>query len=324
MLGLPTALLKVFFTNEPLTPAAGHIVRFDFHPTADGWRISEANSDVPGGFTEASCFTEMMAEHFPHLAVSGNPVETWCDALVAAAGTTAQVALLSAPGILSDHQVVAFLASELRARDCQAHLAKPEQIIWRNGLAHLDANWYRGTLDLIVRFYQAEWLPRLSRETDWQHFFRDGKTLVTNPPLGVIPESKRFPLLWDHLETSLPTWRKLLPAACDPRHVSWFNDHGWLLKTAYCNTGETVSIRDLMKPRHWWQSKLCSRLAPHKWVAQRCFESIPVPTPHGPRHSCVGIYTINGKTAGAYARMSAKPLIDYMATDVALLIDENE
>lgn len=324
MLGLPAALLKVFVAGEPLTPAAGHIIRFDFHPTSDGWRISEANTDVPGGFTEASHFTEMMAEHFPHLAMPGNPVEAWCDALAAAAGAEAQVALLSAPGVLSDHQVIAFLAQKLQERGCHAHLAKPEQIRWCDGRAHLNANWYQGPLDLIIRFYQAEWLPRLSRKTGWQHFFRGGKSLVTNPPLGTIPESKRFPLLWKHLATPLPAWRKLLPATRDPRDLSWFDNGDWLLKTAYCNTGEAVSIRDQMKTRHWWQSKLSSRLWPHKWIAQKRFESVPLPTPDGPRHVCVGVYTVNGKAAGAYARMSAKPLIDYMATDVALLINEND
>src|SRR5947207_3391973 len=39
------------------------LLGFDFHYTTQGWRISEANSDVPGGFSEASYFTGMMAEH---------------------------------------------------------------------------------------------------------------------------------------------------------------------------------------------------------------------------------------------------------------------
>ena len=34
---------------EP-TPAMARVVRFDFHPTSEGWKISEANADVPGGY----------------------------------------------------------------------------------------------------------------------------------------------------------------------------------------------------------------------------------------------------------------------------------
>ena len=80
----------------------------------------------------------------------------------------------------------------------------------------------------------------------------------------------------------------------------------------------------LMTPRQWWQAKLRARLAPDKWVGQRRFESVPVMTPLGPRHVCVGVYTVNGKAAGIYARMAEKPLMDYTAVDVALLIDDNE
>jgi hypothetical protein len=322
-LGLPRALRKALAADEPLTPAAGRVVRFDFHLTTEGWRISEGNSDVPGGFSEASHFTGFMAGHFPHLMPAGDPAAAWCGALAASAAG-GPVALLSAPGLMEDHQVVAFLAAGLNARGCATHLAKPEQVFWHAGQAHLRTQWYRGPLAAVVRFYQAEWLPRFAAHPGWQHFFRGGKTPVANPPLGILSESKRFPLLWNDLATPLPTWRALLPAACDPRARPWFDDPGWLLKTAYCNTGEAVCIRHLLTPWPWWQVKLQARLAPGGWVAQRCFESVPVPTPLGPRHVCVGIYTVNGKAAGAYARLAGKPLIDHTAVDVALLLDPHE
>lgn len=324
LLGMPPALLSVMADSVPLTPAAGRVIRFDFHFTKEGWRISEANSDVPGGFSEASHFTELMAGFFPNYATAGNPADTWCNFLADSIGSTRQIALLSAPPLMEDHQVIAFLAAKLRERGCRAHLAKPEQIHWRDGIAYLDANWHRGPMDAIFRFYQAEWLARLPEKIGWRHYFRGGRTPVANPALSPISESKRFPLTWDHLSIPMPTWRKLLPAVCDPCDVSWFNDDDWLLKTAFCNTGDTVSMRELMKPGHWWQTKLSSRLSHKKWVAQRRFESVPIPTHIGPRHACVGIYTVNGKAAGAYTRLSEKPVIDFGATDVVLLIDPNE
>lgn len=324
LLGLPSALLKVFLANEPLTPAAGRVIRFDFHLTTEGWRISEANSDVPGGFSEASHFTELMAGYYPHLKTAENPAEVWCDALAAGAGAGGPVAFLSATPILEDHQVNVFIAARLRERGCVTHLAKPEQICWRDGVANLESSWYRGPLAAAVRFYQAEWLPKLPERSGWRHFFRGGKTPMANPALAVISESKRFPLAWDFLETELPTWRGLLPVSCDPREMSWFNSHDWLLKTAFCNNGEAVGMSQLMKPREWWRMKLRARLAPGKWVAQQRFESLPVMTPHGPRHVCVGVYTVNGKAAGVYARMAEKPLMDYTAVDVAMLIDDDE
>jgi Glutathionylspermidine synthase preATP-grasp len=299
-------------------------MRFDFHPTTSGWRISEANSDVPGGFTEASHFTAMMAEFFPYRRPSGNPAAAWSDALSTAAGPSGVIALLSAPGYMEDHQVIAFLAAQLRQRGCHAHLAKPEQIDWRDGFAYLQTRWHRGPLDAIVRFYQAEWLARLPEKAGWRNFFRGGRTPVANPLLAVISESKRFPLVWDELREPLPTWRSLLPETRDPRDAPWPSDDSWLLKTALGNTGDTVLVRELVPPREWLRTRMEVRLTPSCWVAQRRFESAPLATPAGPRHACVGVYTVNGRTSGAYVRLSTKPVIDFAASDVALLLEDDE
>ena len=323
-LGLPRALSRVLAEQSPLTPAAGRVTRFDFHYTTEGWRISEANSDVPGGFTEASYFTALMAQHFPKLRSAGNPADLWCSTLAAAAKPSGTIALLSAPGYMEDHQVIAFLAARLRECGCRPYLANPRQIVWRDGLAYLNARWYRGPLDVIVRFYQAEWLSRLPDKCGWKNFLRGGKTPVANPALAVISESKRFPLVWEKLSTALPTWRALLPETRDPRDAPWPHDTDWLLKTAMCNTGDTVSIRDLMRPRDWLRTRLAARVFPNRWVAQRRFESVPVSTPVGPRHACIGVYTVNGRAAGAYARISEKPVIDFAATDIALLLEDDE
>jgi len=324
MLGLPRPLQRILADETPLTPTAARVIRFDFHFTTDGWRISEANSDVPGGFSEASNFTAMIAEHFPRLQLAGSPGGALADAMAALVGPRGVIALLSAAGYMEDHQVVSFLASQLRERGCQAHPAKPEQIRWSGGTAHLDTLWHGGPVDAVVRFYQAEWISRLPEKAAWRYFFRGGKTPVANPVLAVISESKRFPLTWNKISGELPTWRALLPETHDPRDVPWSRDDGWLVKTAMCNTGDTVSIRELMQPNHWLQTRLHVLLFPAKWVAQRRFESVIVSTPVGPRHVCIGVYTVNGRAAGAYARMSEKPLIDFAAVDVALLIEEDD
>jgi hypothetical protein len=116
----------------------------------------------------------------------------------------------------------------------------------------------------------------------------------------------------------------LLPETCDPREVPWSKSDAWLVKRAMSNTGDTVSIRELMTPRQWLQTRLCLLQAPSQWAAQRRFESVPIHTPDGPRHVCVGVYTVNGRAAGAYARLAEKPLIDFTAVDVALLIENDD
>ena len=68
------------------TPAAARVIRFDFHPTAEGWRISEANADVPGGYTESSLFPRLMARACPGTRPAGDPAAALADAIVAAMG----------------------------------------------------------------------------------------------------------------------------------------------------------------------------------------------------------------------------------------------
>ena len=60
------ALRRIAHVGAPAQGA--RIIRFDFHHTDDGWRISEANTDVPGGLNEASGFARLMAPHYPWAA----------------------------------------------------------------------------------------------------------------------------------------------------------------------------------------------------------------------------------------------------------------
>jgi glutathionylspermidine synthase len=319
-LGLPRPLRHALHraTDLGFTPTAARVVRYDFHWTADGWRISEANADVPGGFSEAGTFAALVAAHYPDTRTAGDPAATWADAVAHAAGgagTTA--ALLNAPGYMEDHQVVSYLAARLRERGLTTHLATPEQLRWRDGVAHLAVD--PGPLDVVVRFYQGEWLA--TRRGNWRPLLQGGRTAVTNPLTAMLVESKRFPLVWDALRTPLPTWRALLPETRSLYTAPWLRDDGWLLKSALSNNGDAVAMRSLMTRRQWRSTALAALCQPRDWLAQRRFEALPVDTPDGSRYPCVGVYTVDGRAVGAYGRVATRPLVDYAAVDVAVLIE---
>ena len=147
---------------------------------------------------------------------------------------------------------------------------------------------------------------------------------MTNPGIAIISECKRFPLVWDRLKTPMSCWRQLLPETRDARDVPWRQDDTWLVKRALSNTGDDVGMRDLLTPREWRALEWAVRLRPSCWLAQGRFESVLVSTPLGWQHACVGVYTIDGRAAGAYARLSARPLIDYAAVDATLLLEEDD
>ena len=311
--------------NVGATPSAGRIIRFDFHWTTDGWRISEANADVPGGFTESSSFARIMAEHYQGALPAGDPARKWADVIARAAGPGGKVALLVATGYMEDQQIVSYLANELGRRGVAAHLCLPSQLVWSGRRAWLATAWYDGPLDAVIRFYQAEWFgaPFRACGAGWQLLFGGGDTPAANPGSSILIESKRFPLAWDVLSTSLPTWRRLLPRTVDPRYANWHSDNQWVLKAAFSNNGDETAVRP-MAGAQWRRFCRAVTWRPGAWVAQRRFETIPIHTPLGSMLPCMGVYTIDGVAAGIYGRLSRGAVTDYSAIDVAVLVEPEE
>jgi hypothetical protein len=332
-LGIPRGVRGVLGDSslDP-TPAAARVIRFDFHPTTDGWRISEANNDVPGGYTEASSFPRLMAEHYPGCRPAGDPLTALVNAIHERYARPGRIGLLAAPGFMEDQQIVACIANAFRRRGWTTVLGRPTQVEWDNGHAKLQ----RWAVDCIFRFFQGEWLSRLRttgtvvlRRTTvpvvhcWQSFLRGGRTPVCNPGTALFVESKRFPLVWDELKTAMPVWRALLPETRDPRSAPWRRDTDWLLKAAFGNNGDEVADRERNTRRDWRKAAWAARLRPTQWAAQRRFDVLPVATPCGPMYPCLGVYAVNGRASGIYGRMSARPFIDYSAIDVAVLVRDH-
>jgi glutathionylspermidine synthase len=233
-----------------------------------------------------------------------------------AARTEGPVAVLAAVGFMEDQQVAAYLAARLRERGRGVIVGTPGQLEWRGGEA-----WIRGQrLGAVVRFYQGEWLARLPRRIGWEELLAGGRTAVTNPGMAILSESKRLPLAWDSLSFDVPAWRRLLPETRDPRAAPWDADEGWIVKPAYCNTGDTVCGVGITERARWRRVARAVRWRPGRWVAQRRFETIGMESPIGRIYPCIGVYVVDGRAAGAYARLSRGAVVDYSAVDVALLV----
>ena len=321
-LALPRPLRRLFADGLP-TPSAARVMRLDFHYTTEGWRVSEVNSDVPGGLTEATSFTSLVAAETAGASVAGDPTRALVDALVQTASDRGTVALTNAPGHMEDHQVVAYVAAALEARGLRACIVSPGQLRWRDGRARVETAGASQAVDAIYRFYQAEWLAMLAAPIEWRPFFTGGRTPVANPGLAALSESKRLPLVWDELRSPLTTWRRLLPETRALADAPWQDDDGWLIKSAFSNTGDTVSIRGAMSKKAWAWRAWSARLRSSCWIAQRRFTIVPVVHDDEALLPCIGVYTVDGAAAGAYARLASGSIIDGYARDAALLVCED-
>lgn len=321
-LALPRRVRQVLAMAGARGPACGiaRLMRFDFHFTMDGWRISEVNSDVPGGFIEASGFTALVAERYPRLTTPDDPAAALVRAVRRRVEDDMLVVLVHATAYTDDRQVMIYLGRMLEAAGVRTCLLGPGDLQWRDGIARVAHGPHAGLVAAIIRFFPAEWLPNLPAACGWPHYFVGGRTPQCNPGAALLTQSKRLPLIWDELGISIPAWRRLLPETRAARGTDWRSDDGWVLKAALGRVGDAVGLRGVTAADHWRRIRRDVRWHAGHWIAQRRFEAVPMPGPRGPVFPCIGVFVIDGRAAGAYGRVSHRPLIDDQAQDAAVLI----
>jgi hypothetical protein len=318
VIGVPRPLQKLF--RDFRTQDTLRTLRFDFHPTSTGWLLSEVNSDVPGGFGEASFLPELFEPFRGRAIAATSPLSVWASAAETVL-RRGHIALLHAPGYLEDQQVVRVFGRELRTRGFIPHLIQsPESLQWSKGSAYL-AQDNSVQIGSVIRFFQAEWLAKLPSRSGWEKLLRGSDSCrVSNPLESVISESKRLPLSFDLINAASHTWRELFPACRDPREISPSEREEWVLKAAYANTGDAVhSGADL--PKLTWEKMLrTAQKSPRDWVLQRRFETVTLQSFRGPVRPCVGVYVIGNKAAGAYVRLSTSQITDAHAMEAPLFV----
>jgi nucleoside-diphosphate-sugar epimerase/glutathionylspermidine synthase len=321
-LGLPRALRRCLrqLRGTGSTTGEVRVVRFDFHWTPDGWRISEANTDVAGGFIEASGVTQLLAASYPGCRAGGDPAGVLSEAVRRRCGAGGRAGLLHLSTYSEDRQTMLYLARRLEEWGVRPCLLSPAQLCWRAGGFDAACDWDHGPLDLLFRFLPAEWLPQVVPAGTWYGLFADGRTTLCNPGHAVLTQSKRFPLVWDRLETPLPTWRSLLQETRSPTEVPDLERGHWVLKPALGHEGHNVRLHAITAPDDWQRLLRSVRKHPDGWAAQRRFDPIPLPTPEGLLYPCLGVYVIDGRVAGCYGRLASQPLIDDRSREVAILV----
>ena len=319
-LGLPRSVRRAL-ANASRRPTSGaaRLIRFDFHHTTDGWRISEANTDVPGGINEGSGLPGLLEPFYPHAANVGDPAGAYARALLESAND-ATIPLVHATAYSDDRQVMTYLARRIEALGGRAALVSPEHLRWPDGRALLDAGGATEAVAVIARFFPAEWLPNLPARCGWSSFFAGAAAAVSNPAAAIMTQSKRFPLVWDALETPVPAWRALLPETRDPRDGSaWRSADDWVIKPSLGRVGEGVGLRGVTSAKEWRALERAATRHADFWVAQRRFEPTHLDACGERLFPCVGVFTVGTRVAGAYGRLACRAIIDWRAQDVAVL-----
>jgi glutathionylspermidine synthase len=320
-LGLPRWLRRLLGRAAGAPTATGaRIMRFDFHPCVEGFRVSEGNIDAAGGLVEASGLSARFAERLHGLEAPGDPAGALAEALRRHLGERAVVGLAHFTMFTDDRQIMTYLADRLAEAGLGAVLFDPAHLRWRDGRAEV-ALRERMPLDAVYRFVPAEWLDRFPWVARAGRLANGGKTPVTNPVAAVLTQSKRFPALLDRLRCRTPTWRSVVPETRAPEDdVAWEDDPSWVLKPALAHEGDRIGIRGVTPDAEYRILARSVRRDPAGWAVQRRFAGVPIDTPDGERYPSVGVYVVDGRAAGAYGRVATRPLIDARAQDAVVLV----
>lgn len=325
-LGLPRKIRRAL-QEAANAEASNHnlrVMRFDFHFTTQGWRISEVNADVPGGLIEASDWNALFAEASSGVTAPINTSERYAQAIGDAVGVGGTAALVHATAYSDDRQVMQHLARYLKKKEIEACLVSPAHIHWVDGRAEIRSAYASGRPQIVVRFFPAEWLPNLPNRDSWEPYFTESRTALSNPGSAIVLQTKRFPLVWDELRCELSTWRKFLPKTREARHIKSMLDDYSILKPALGRVGEGVGIPGITPKEQLADIFESAKQYPAEWVAQERFTAVPIATEKCAVYPCVGVFTIGGKAAGFYGRVAERPLIDQNAQDAAVLMVETK
>lgn len=319
-LGLSRSACRLLASARSPAPDAVRFSRFDFHPTETGWRVSEVNADVPGGFIEAGPVTRIVASYVPGLEPPADPAEALAGA-VATRLRAGDVALVHATSYSDDQQVMRRLGEALAVRGVRAHSASPAHVRV-DGLPRrcsLSTNGAR--IGAILRFFPGDWLTNL-RAADRARWARlDGDVAQANPLSALLVQSKRLPIVAKALGIAMPTWDAILPCVTSlgwRRFAPGLLSEARVLKPAWGRVGEGVCLEGITQRSAARRSSWLARCSPRRWVLQERFVSRPVAPGV---HVCFGVYVVDGRAAGVYGRVAPRPLIDGRAQDVAVLID---
>ena len=300
------------------------LMRYDFHPTIEGkWAVSEVNSDVPGGFAESSIMPQMAIDVL-------NKKRYWyknfgdilTNAIIKKVKAKGTIVLVHCTSYSDDRQVMQFLGDKLKQLGFRIIYAAADHLRFKNQEAFSILDGNEGKVDAIIRFTPLEWLIDI-KPKHWEGYF-DTITPSCNHPIAIFAQTKRFPLVWDQLEKQgirLSTWRQLLPETIEVKNAKHKNDY--IFKPACGRVGEKISIKEACKEDEYRKIMADVKKHPKKYLAQKKFNSKPLISEEGESfHVCLGSYSVEGKHAGYYARISKLPRIDSYAADISVLIEK--
>lgn len=298
------------------------LMRYDFHPTIDGLKISEVNSDVPGGLPESSKLPLLAKKYLGYGEVKFDIANVLYKEFIKINKDIKHVAFVHATSYADDRQVMQYVGDFFEEKGIKSSYVDPTSVKFKETKAY----YQNELIDGLFRFYPLEWLENLPITYKWKNYFHTS-TISCNHPINILSQSKRIPIVWDKLNINLDNWKRLLPNTVDTKKYfdEKLNEKNYILKPNLGRVGEGVSIDEVISKTDKIAIEKAAKKFPKNWVAQEKFISKPLTSSDGEIfHLCIGVFTVNESCAGFYGRISYQPRIDEHAIDIPILVVKAE
>lgn len=303
-LGVPPEVARLARGGGP------RVTRIDLFLTAEGWRASECNDDVPGGFNDALGLPALFHDAVEKgLEPPGDLPEALLRLL--AAGAT-RVGFVYATAYAEDLQVVRLLADLVEDAGVETVLASPAHLRHEDGRTTLAGH----EVDVVHRFFPAEWFPALPNLADWERAL-DAGLRVVNPFAAAWTQSKAAFARLEH-----PAIPRTLRLDKETARLAREERERWVLKPCFGRMGEGVVLGS-EAPADAWAKDLAGALQrPQPSALQERFHPLPLETEPGVSFTpCVGAYVIDGRYAGCYSRLTPRNVVRFDAANVLTLLE---
>jgi len=290
------------------------LMRFDFHPTEEGWRLSEVNSDVPGGLNEASSFHRLWPEPTAGWQVTGDPARAYIAHVIEAFGLRAgaRVGLVHATAYSDDWQQMALFQELLADFGVEAIGVSPTSVELRSDGVHESGR----PLDAALRFFPGDWLLFAREGAPW---FERHPANLSNPLGALYSQNKFFPVACAALGIGTPTWQRYLPRTCRLALADLGRSRD-LAKPCFGRVGEDIAAINDLDARSKLGIALDLLFGRGLWIRQEAFRGLNLGSASEPIRACVGVYCAGGKVIGGYGRLTGERFVDMRATDSPVFV----
>jgi hypothetical protein len=312
------------------------MMRVDLLLGEDGvFRACEINADCPGGHNEAAGLPALLrGTGFD----GGYDPSTNLVALTARLadlarrpdGSQGAVALLHATAYAEDLQICALLKRSLERAGVRAVLAPPTAPRRVPGVGlRVGETMVRA----LYRYFPTEYTAGHRNVGDLEEAVRVGEVKTLTSYAHMFAQSKlSLARAWarqaDLAREDAIAVRAYVPESIDaadaPRAMLLAEREGWVLKRALGRVGDQVYVGSLCDAPSWSElveEVLALRAEGDRWIAQRVVPQRPVPTPLGPRLVTLGVYVLDGRFVGYFARLTPESHVSHDALVVPVVVE---